>query len=310
MAVEIAVKNNFSTECTGELRVANIVITGCSSGFGYHAALAFARNGDRVLATMRNVERAAPLLQAAADKSLEIHAETLDVTCSKNFPSFFASVEDNFGAVDVLVNNAGILRPGALEDLSEAQIREVMETNVLGPLLLTRSVLPYMRQRKRGYVIMVSSLSGIAGLPGDVSYTASKFALEGATEALRHEVDRWNIRLALVQAGMYATNIVPGPGEQQSVLPDYYPEDSPYRLLIENNLEKLHARAGEAFDPATVAQLLVKIAHSDGSQLRWPADDVARMVLGKMLAQDDSERDSFLRQVADSEWWSEGTDPA
>ncbi len=288
--------------------MANIVITGCSSGFGYHAALAFARNGDRVLATMRDVARADSLLKAAADESLEITVETLDVTCSDTFPAFFQRVENSLGAVDVLVNNAGILRPGALEDLSEPQVREVIETNLLGPLLLTRSVLPYMRQRKSGYIIMISSLSGIAGLAGDVSYTASKFALEGATEALRHEVDRWNIKLALVQAGMYATNIVPGPGERDSVLPAYYPDSSPYRMLIENNLEKLQARAGEAFDPADLAQLLVKIAQSDGSQLRWPADDVAKMVLGKMLAQDDAERDSFLRQVSDNDWWSKGDD--
>ena len=133
--------------------------------------------------------------------------------------------------------------------------------------------------------------------------------LEGATEALRHEVDRWNIKLALVEAGMYATRIIPGPDDSSSVLPDYYPDDSPYRVLIENNLKKIHARSNEAFDPAIVAKLLVEIAHSDGSQLRWPADDVARMVLGKMLAQDDAERDSFLRQVSGNDWWSSGGEP-
>ena len=290
--------------------MANIVITGCSSGFGFHGALAFARHGDSVLATMRDTTRSEGLLHKAAEESLDIRVEQLDVTQPESFPLFLDKVQNSFGNIDVLVNNAGILRPGALEDLSETQIREVMETNLLGPLLLTRTVLPSMRQQGKGYIIMISSLSGIAGLPGDVCYTASKFGLEGATEALRHEVDRWGIKLALVEAGMYATGIVPGSSASDSVLPDYYPKHSPYRKLVETNLSTLDKRKDEAFDPEIVAELLVKIANSDGSQLRWPADDVATMVLGKMFAQDDQERDTFLRNVADTEWWSTGGEPS
>ena len=138
-------------------------------------------------------------------KDSRIAIRQLDVTRPDRFPSLFEEILGETGSIDVLVNNAGILRAGAFEDLPDEMIREVMETNLFGPLTLTRAVLPYMRKQKNGYIIMISSLSGIAGLPGDVAYTASKFALEGATEALRHEVDRWGIKLALVEAGMYAT---------------------------------------------------------------------------------------------------------
>jgi len=198
------------------------------------------------------------------------------------------------------------LRAGAFEDLSETMVREVVETNLFAPLFLSKAVLPHMRKQKSGYIIMISSLSGIAGLPGDVAYTAGKFGLEGATEALRHEVDRWGIKMALVEAGMYATDIMSTSLPEESVLPDYYPADSAYRALIETNLQAMRQRMPEAFDPAIVGNLLVKIANSDGSQLRWPADEVATMVLEKMFAHTDVERDAFLRGVSGSDWWSEG----
>ncbi|NKB36983.1 MAG: SDR family NAD(P)-dependent oxidoreductase [Gammaproteobacteria bacterium] len=286
--------------------MANILITGCSSGFGLEAALSFARNKDTVFASMRDLNKADLLKKAADEEGFTIHLKQLDVTRPETFQDCLAEIINEGGSIDVLVNNAGLLRAGAFEDLSEDMIREVTDTNLLGPLLLTRAVLPTMRKQNSGYIIMISSLSGIAGLPGDVAYTASKFGLEGATEALRHEVDRWGIKIALVEAGMYATGIMNTSLPEDKVLPDYYPVSSPYRKLIETNLKALRQRLPEAFPPSIVADLLVKIAASDGSQLRWPADDVATMVLEKMFAQKDKERDDFLRMVSGSDWWSEG----
>ena len=206
--------------------MATILITGCNSGFGLAGALAFARNGDDVYATMRNPDKAGPLRQVVEQEGLKIHIKTLDVTQPTTFGELVRQVIDEAGRIDVLVNNAGVLRAGAFEDLSEQAIREVMETNFFGPLLLTRQVLPHMRKQKEGYIIMMSSLSGIAGLAGDVSYTGSKFALEGATEALRHEIDRWGIKVALVQAALYATNIFTPNLPADSLLPKDYPDDA------------------------------------------------------------------------------------
>jgi len=152
----------------------------------------------------------------------------------------------------------------------------------------------------------MSSLSGIAGLPGDLPYAASKFALEGATEALRHEVDRWGIRVALVQAGLYKTGIMAHNLPEATSLSNDYPSDSPYRPLIEWQLNNLRDRIPGAFDPAIIAELFVTIANSDQSRLRWPADPIAEKVLTTMLAQDDAERDEFLQNVAASDWWSQG----
>ena len=288
--------------------MAVVVITGSNSGFGLQGALAFGRNGDTVYATMRDVSKAVALQESANTEDLSIRIRALDVSQPDTFANFVSEVTEEAGGIDVLVNNAGVLRAGTAEDTSEESLRMVMETNFFGPILFTRAVLPHMRARGSGYIIMVSSLSGLAGLPGDFSYTASKFALEGATESLRHEIDRWGIRVALVEAGMYATGILDASVSGDSALPDYYPTDSPYRTLIETKLVELRARLPEAFDPRLVGELFVEIAASDGSQLRWPADPVAEKVLATMLGHDDAGRDKFLRDVSGTDWWSNGKD--
>ena len=282
--------------------MAVVLITGCSSGFGLEAALAFARNGDTVVATMRDLSRSGRLAGAVKQEALDLDIAALNVAEPHTFVDAVERVVAVHGRLDVLVNNAGINRVGAFEDTPEATLREVMEINLFGPLLLARAVLPAMREQRGGCIINVSSLSGIAGLPGDVSYSASKFALEGAIEALRHEVDRWGIRVALVEAGLHATEIfaevLSGP------LP--VPANSPYRPLIERRMANLGGRLGEAFPPRRVGELLVRIADSDGERLRWPADDVAERVMGTLFGLDDPARDEFLRGVAGSDWWSRG----
>jgi NAD(P)-dependent dehydrogenase (short-subunit alcohol dehydrogenase family) len=282
--------------------MANILITGCSSGFGLAATLAFARRGDRVYATARSTRQCVELEQLAASEGLDIHPRLLDVCRSETFADFVTALVTEAGHIDVLVNNAGILRPGAWEDLPESAIREVMETNFFGAMLLTRALLPHMRDRGGGYIINISSLSGIAGLAGDVAYSASKFALEGATEALRHEVDRWGIRVALVEAAQYATRIFRDAEEP----PPEHTLHSPYRALVEQKLEATRASLDQALPASDIGELLLRIADSDGSRLRWPADDLSRRVLDTLHGQDDAERDAFLRMAGDSDWWSNG----
>lgn len=282
--------------------MASVLITGCNSGFGRAGALAFARRGDTVYGTVRALERGQALRQQAADEDLDIRIKLLDVTRPDTFTDLVDTIIAEAGQIDVLVNNAGILRPGAWEDLSEDTIRQVMETNFFGPMLLSRAALPHMRRQGSGCIIMISSLSGLAGLAGDVAYTASKFALEGATEALRHEVDRWGIRVALVEPGQYLTALFSNMRE----LPPDYPADSPYRPLVQSKLQEIRPDKKEAMPVSQVGDLLPRIADADGSQLRWPADDVARHVLGSMHGQDDSERDAFLRGAGGSDWWSQG----
>ncbi|MDZ4729631.1 MAG: SDR family oxidoreductase [Xanthomonadales bacterium] len=287
-----------------------VIITGSNNGFGYEGALAFARNGDTVYASMRDVNKADRLLTAAKSENLNIHIKALDVTRPETFAAFLQQVVDEAGRIDVLVNNAGIVYPGSLEDVPESGLRKVMETNFFGPLLLTRAVLPFMRAQGKGMIIMMSSLSGIAGLPGDLPYSASKFALEGATECLRHEVDRFGIKVALVEAGMYATSIFDSALADDAELPADYPQDSPYRPLVESKLREVRNSLSKAFHPKIVADVFVQIAQSDGSQLRWQADEVAVHVVAAMFGHDDKGRDDFLRMASGTDWWSEGKNHA
>ena len=291
--------------------MAIVVITGCGSGIGYEAALAFARrgkgrSGDRVYACVRSLARADSLQALAEKEQLDIRTRALDVTETDSFPELVDDIIAESGRIDVLVNNAGILHPGAWEDIPEAKARSVMETNFFGPMLLSRAVLPQMREQASGYIIMISSLSGIAGLAGDVAYSASKFALEGATEALRHEVDRWGVHLALVQGGQYATGIFDAHKPGSTLLPVDYPTDSPYRALVEFKLQQTRDSLPDALHPHHIAQLLPIIADSGGSQLRWPADAKAAEVLDLLHGQSDTERDSFLRMAGSTDWWSTG----
>ena len=285
--------------------MATIVLTGCRSGFGFHAALKFAQNGDQVFATMRDVSESGPLEGAAQAEGLEIQVLELDVTAPESFAPVIDRVLEKAGAIDVLVNNAGLLRPGALEDVPEAVLRDVMETNFFGPVLLMKAVLPQMRAQGSGCIINVSSLSGLAGLPGDTVYAASKFALEGATEALRHEIDRWGIRVALVEPGLYATDLFASAPEDLG-LPDYIAPDSPYRALTQEQLAGIRERIPNAPHPALVAELLVEIAHSKRPQLRWPSDARAGEIAAQLRTLGDQERDAFLRQASGTSWWSDG----
>lgn len=280
------------------------LITGCSGGIGLEAALAFARAGYHVTATVREPARAVRLRERAA--GLPIAIEALDVTQSDTFAPFVDRLVARTGRIDVLVNNAGVLPVGAFEDLPEAEFRAVMETNFFGPALLSRAVLPAMRRQNSGYLIMLSSLSGMAARAGDTAYSASKFALEGLTEALRQEVARWNIHTALVHPAQYATGMfrLTEAGDCGSCTPD-----SPYRPLIEHQQAALREALPGGRDPAALADLLVRIAQSDGSRFRWPADDLAERVTRTLFAQDDAARLAFLRDVSGAEWWMAGREP-
>jgi NAD(P)-dependent dehydrogenase (short-subunit alcohol dehydrogenase family) len=282
-----------------------VLITGSSSGFGKEAALAFARAGYRVSATLRDMRRSEGLREAAAGEGLELAIEELDITRPGLFASFVDRLVAREGRIDVLVNNAGVLPVGAFEDIDETELRAVMETNFFGPALLTKAVLPVMRRQRSGYIIMLSSLSGLAAKAGDSVYCASKFALEGLTEGLRQEVARWNIRTALVQPAQYATGMfrTTAEGSLGACSPD-----SPYYPLISRQQDALRAALPGGRDPRVLAQLLVEIARSDGSRFRWPADDVAERVTRTMFAQDDAERQAFLRGVAGVDWWIEGAE--
>ena len=273
-----------------------ILITGSASGIGAATALTFARNGDQVIASLRDPASGGELKKAAKNEALQIEFCGLDVTSSSEILRLAERLESESGGPDVLVNNAGILPVGAFETMPEETFRETMDVNFWGAVNMTRAVLPALRKKGDGYIIMISSLSGLAGLAGDSAYAASKFALEGFTESLRNEVARFGIKTALVEPGGCATNLFKAAASVKKTDENYAPLD-----------HWLGRGAGEgSLSAESVAAEIFKVANSDGAQFRWPVGDVAKRVTRTLSSQSDRERNEFLKKVSDIDWWVNG----
>jgi NAD(P)-dependent dehydrogenase (short-subunit alcohol dehydrogenase family) len=185
-----------------------VLITGCSSGFGLEAALAFARRGDTTIATMRNVAKADTLKKRAADEGVDVDVVTLDVTDDRSVDEAVALVRKKHGPIDVLVNNAGVGYDGAVETIPIDAARALMETNFWGAVRTIRAVLPEMRERRTGTIVNVTSLAGrIPGAVYNGMYAASKHALGTLSESLAGEVNPFNVRVVCIEPGFFATEI-------------------------------------------------------------------------------------------------------
>ncbi len=183
------------------------MITGTSQGFGHELVRAALQRGDSVIATSRNPRKVAAAFPEAADRLLTVPMDLRD-------PAQIASVVQGgiarFGRIDVLVNNAGHGLIGAVEEASDAEIANVHETNVFGLLRVTRAVLPHFRERRSGHVVNLSSIGGIIGIAGFGIYNSTKFAVEGLSEALAHEVAPLGIRVTIVEPGPFRTDFLGG----------------------------------------------------------------------------------------------------
>lgn len=179
------------------------LITGASSGFGRAIAEAALAAGDTVVAAARRPDAVSDLVESAPDR---VNAVQLDVTDADRIDTAVAEVLDRHGRVDVLVNNAGRGVIGAVEETTNAELRELMDLHFFGPAALTRAVLPHMRESGSGVIVQMSSMGGRFTFPGAGAYSATKFALEGWSEALAKEVDGFGIRVLIVEPGAFRTS--------------------------------------------------------------------------------------------------------
>lgn len=178
-------------------------ITGASRGFGREWTLAALERGDAVVATARKVEALADLVAAHGDRVLPLALDVTDrAACFKAMDAAVA----HFGRVDVVINNAGYGQFGMLEELSEAEARQQIDTNLFGPLWVTQAALPHLRAQGSGHLIQVSSIGGISAFAGLSIYHASKWGLEGMSQALAQEVAGFGIKVTLVEPGSFSTD--------------------------------------------------------------------------------------------------------
>ena len=257
--------------------MATVLVTGCSSGFGLSTAVTLAGRGWEVFATMRNLDKRERLDKAAVDAGVppdRLHVLRLDVTAPESIEH---AVADVLGAtndsLDAVVHNAGVSAGGAFEDLPDADVRWIMETNFFGVLALTRAVLPSMRARRRGRVLVVSSNGAFSGTPGMSAYVASKWAIEGWAESVAYEVEPFGIHVVLVEPGSYRTDI-------WESSPRVIPDDSAYRemgKIIEPMVERrVIARAR---DPQEVADTIARALEAPRPRLRYPVGPDAKVGL-------------------------------
>ncbi|WP_245837962.1 SDR family oxidoreductase [Paenibacillus sp. FSL H7-0942] len=257
------------------------LITGTSSGFGMLTAITLAKQGYLVVATMRDLSRREELVKLAEQAGLadRLQYVQLDVTDAESVQKAVRSVLHNNGRIDMLVNNAGFAVGGFIEEVSMEDWRRQMETNLFGLIAVTRAVLPVMREQKQGLIVNLSSVSGLSGFPGYAPYAASKFAVEGFTESLRHEMSSFGVRVVLVEPGSYRTPIWnKGLGEiHQS-------EDSPYKHKLDAVLRYSKHASETAPDPQEVADLIGRIARMRAPRLRYALGKGSRvLIIGKVL---------------------------
>jgi NAD(P)-dependent dehydrogenase (short-subunit alcohol dehydrogenase family) len=180
-----------------------IFITGASKGFGRIWAEAFLKRGDKVVATARNVDSVKDLVQRYGASILAL---PLDVNDRAQCFDAIAKAKKHFGAIDVVINNAGYGLFGSIEETTEKEARDQIETNVFGLLWVTQAVLPVMREQGHGHIIQVSSVLGIAALPVLGLYNASKWAVEGLSETLATEVKGFGINVSLIEPNGFSTD--------------------------------------------------------------------------------------------------------
>lgn len=242
----------------------NVLITGCSTGIGFTAALLLARRGHRVFATMRDLKKAGPLRQAAA--GLPVELLPLDVDREDSARKAVSSVLKKAGRLDALVNNAGWGAFGALEEFSDAEVRAQYETNVFGLLRVTKAVLPAMRAQGSGRILHIGSLAGKMSFAGIGLYSSTKFAVEAVTESLRLEVRPFNIQVAVVEPGAIDTRFKANRHKAGAFLKGR----SAYQRTLQNILDFGNARSAQGPGPEKVARTVLKALQAGRMVTRYP----------------------------------------
>ena len=236
------------------------LITGCSTGIGREIARAVLEGGERVAVTARKPESVADLVDEFPGQAIAL---ALDVTDPKQVRAAVADTESAFGRLDVLVNNAGYGYVSAVEEGVDEDVRKMFDTNFFGAIDMIKAVLPGMRARKHGYIVNISSMTGLVSNPGNVYYSASKFALESLSEGLSKELAPLGLRVSLVEPGVFRTDWSSrSMQESEPTIADYQATIGVRRALIRKS------SGAEPGDPRRVGDAVLMLSRLEKPPLR------------------------------------------
>jgi len=238
------------------------LITGVSGGLGRALAREVALTGDIVIGTLRKQEQIAEFESLVPEKTFGV---ILDVTNQTLFDDVISECISGFGRIDILVNNAGYGLFGAIEEVSMAEARQQMETNFFGALGLTQAVLPIMRKQKSGHIIQISSMAGFRSVAGMGLYNASKFALEGFSEALALETKPLNIGVTIVEPGPFRTSWAGDSSTRSAKTIEDYSDTAGSRISTVQGYS-----GNQPGDPVKAAKAIIKAINSNNPPLRLP----------------------------------------
>jgi NAD(P)-dependent dehydrogenase (short-subunit alcohol dehydrogenase family) len=240
-----------------------LLITGAGRGMGKDIAKAALAAGCKTVATGRNVEKVTEAVGASKD----LLVVRLDVTDPSEARVAVKAAVDKFGRIDVLVNNAGNFYAGFFEEITPENFRAQVETNLFGPVNVTRAALPVMRKQQSGLIVTISSTGGIAGQAFVSAYSASKFGVEGWMESLAPEVEPFGIRTMLVEPGFFRTELLT---EDSTNYPE--PSMDDYAEKTRETVAAWKDMSGrQSGDPAKLADALIKLIAKDDPPFRWAA---------------------------------------
>ena len=264
-----------------------ILITGCSSGIGRMTAKYFQERGWNVIATVRS-EPEEDIELNSLDNVLVV---ALDVTSNDTIEAAVAAGIERFGAIDVLLNNAGYGSYGILEATPEAKMRMQFDVNVIGLMMVTKAVLPHMRARGEGTIVNISSMGGKITFPLGALYHGSKFAVEGLTESLSFELKAIGVMVKLVEPGMINTNF----SETTANLFEADPNQKEYGPFVEKVTASMQAAGAQHSEPVIVAEAIWQAATDGTDQMRYIAGEDAEQIIAARKAMDDPEYLAMVR---------------
>lgn len=268
------------------------IVTGSSTGIGYETSLYLARNGFKVYATMRNLDKAKMITEVKDNEKLPIEVLELDVDYNERVKNSIRHIIDQEKRIDVLINNAGYDLAGSLEEMSIDELKAQFETNFFGVVRVIKEVLPIMREQNYGIIVNVSSVGGKVGIPLNSAYIASKFALEGLSDSIRPELQEFGIRVILIEPGVVRSNFFENVKMAQNFRPD-----SPYSNLTQKIFTGFTSLMGDtASSPKEVAHTILGAIIDDNQEIRYVVGKDANSILEKRKKMSDKDFDRWMKE--------------